>query len=380
VVTLLALIAVNVGLLSWLAYRSANVTHLEAEATPVLPKIEVKVPGPGQPQLSELPDDMGAQEKRVIEIFKTASPSVVFITTHAVRRHPFTRNVQKIPAGTGSGFFWDDQGHIVTNFHVIREASLASVTLSDQSTYDASLVGAAPTKDLAVLKIDAPKDKLRPLGRGNSGDLLVGQLAIAIGNPFGLDHTLSTGVVSGLGREIQSLAKVPIFGVIQTDAAINPGNSGGPLLDSRGQLIGVNTAIYSPSGASAGIGFAVPVDTVNRVVPQLIKDGKLTRPGLGIQHDPQLSARTGIPGVLVLSVAEGSGAEKAGLRGTRRDLSTGDVILGDIIIAIDGKPVKSSNDLYKHLDGKQVGDLVKIEVRRGEKTVSIEVELQPLAE
>lgn len=380
VAMLLVLIAVNVGLLSWLAYRSAQTTELVAEAAPVLPRIEVKIPKSGQRDGDPLPSDMSAGEKRVIQIFSTAAPSVVFITTHAVKRSPFSRNLQKIPAGTGSGFFWDDDGHIVTNFHVIREASIASVTLSDQSTYDAQLVGAAPTKDLAVLKITAPKDKLRPIERGASGDLRVGQLAIAIGNPFGLDHTLSTGVVSGLGREIQSLAKVPIFGVIQTDAAINPGNSGGPLLDSRGRLIGVNTAIYSPSGASAGIGFAVPVDTVTRVVPQLIKDGKLTRPGLGIQHDPQLSARTGVPGVLVLGVAEGSGAEEAGLRGTRRNAVTGEVILGDIIVGVDGKPVKSSTDLYKHLDDKEVGDVIKLDVRRGEKETSLEIELQPLAE
>ncbi len=381
VVAMLCLIAGKVGLLSWLAYKSANVPQLQAEATPVLPRIELKVPGPrmGDPD-RPLPDDMSDSEKRVIQIFSTASPSVVFITTHAVKRSPFSRNVQKIPAGTGSGFLWDEKGHIVTNFHVIREASIASVTLADQSSYDATLVGQAPSKDLAVLKIDAPKDKLKALRRGASADLRVGQLAIAIGNPFGLDHTLSTGVVSGLGREIQSLAKVPIFGVIQTDAAINPGNSGGPLLDSLGRLIGVNTAIFSPSGASAGIGFAVPVDTVTRVVPQLIKDGKLTRPGLGIQHDPQLSARTGVPGVLVLGVAAKSGAAEAGLRGTRRNPDTGEVVLGDIIVEVDGKAVKNSNDLYKHLDDKKVGDVIKLKVRRGDGDKSMDVELQPLAD
>ncbi len=377
---LLLLIAVNVGLLGWLAYRGANTRSSQIEATPVLPKIELVLPKPGQTTPAPLPEEMAESEKRIIQIFQDASPSVVFITTHSVRRSPFSRNVLTIPAGTGSGFVWDDQGHIVTNFHVIREGNVASVTLSDQSSFDAELVGAAPTKDLAVLKIKAPKEKLKPLARGASGGLLVGQLAIAIGNPFGLDHTLSTGVVSGLGREIQSLAKVPIFGVIQTDAAINPGNSGGPLLDSRGRLIGVNTAIYSPSGASAGIGFAVPVDTVTRVVPQLIQHGKLTRPGLGIQHDPQLSERTGVPGVLVLGVAEASAAEKAGLRGTRRNALTGEVVLGDIIVAVDGKPVKDANDLYKHLDDKEVGDSVKLTVRRDAKDSELEVELQPLAE
>ncbi len=380
VAMLLALIAVNVGLLGWLAYRSANDFQLEAQAEPRFPRIELKVESNKEGDPAPLPADMAAGEKRTIQIFENASPSVVFITTHAVKRSPFTRNVQKIPAGTGSGFVWDDKGHIVTNFHVIREASIASVTLADQSTYDASLVGAAPAKDLAVLEIKAPQEKLSALRRGKSADLRVGQLAIAIGNPFGLDHTLSTGVVSGLGREIQSLAKVPIFGVIQTDAAINPGNSGGPLLDSKGHLIGVNTAIYSPSGASAGIGFAVPVDTVTRVVPQLIQHGKLTRPGLGIQHDPQLSERTGVPGVLVLGVAKGSGADEAGLRGTRRNPVTGEVVLGDIIVEVDGKSVKTANDLYKHLDDKKVGDVVKLTVRRADKTKKLDVELQPLAE
>ncbi|HQY89734.1 MAG TPA: trypsin-like peptidase domain-containing protein, partial [Tepidisphaeraceae bacterium] len=218
---------------------------------------------------------LAGDELRTIELFKTASPSVVFITTRREQVNPFTQNVNEVPAGTGSGFVWDDQGHIVTNFHVIRGSSSFVVTLSDQSSYEAKFIGAAPTNDLAVLKIDAPVEKLTPLLLGSSHDLQVGQSVFAIGNPFGLDSTLTIGIVSALGRSIQSPAGVTIEEVIQTDAAINPGNSGGPLMDSAGRLVGVNTAIASPSGASAGIGFAVPVDTVNRVVPQLISSGRV---------------------------------------------------------------------------------------------------------
>jgi S1-C subfamily serine protease len=289
-----------------------------------------------------------------------------------------TRNVMTIPAGTGSGFVWDEKGHVVTNFHVVKSGDSARVTLSDHSSFPAKLVGHAADKDIAVLRIDAPADKLRPLPRGTSADLLVGQLALAIGNPFGLDHTLSVGAVSGLGREIQSLDGRPIFGVIQTDAAINPGNSGGPLLDSRGRLIGINTAIYSPSGASAGIGFAVPVDIVNRIVPELIQHGKVTRPGLGINFDPAISRQAGVEGVLVLGVLEGSPAATAGIQPTRRDRRTGDLLLGDVIVGIDDKTVENEKDLFKALDEKRVGDKVKVKLRRGKQTLEVEVTLEPL--
>ncbi len=208
--------------------------------------------------------ELAADEKSTIALFRQASPSIVHITAVSVARDLFTLNLLQIPEGTGSGLVWDDTGNIVTNYHVIQNAGAAQVTLADQSTWKARLVGIAPDKDLAVLKIDAPKSRLRPIPIGTSKDLQVGQSAFAIGNPFGLDQTLTTGVVSALGREIESVTRRPIQGVIQTDAAVNPGNSGGPLLDSAGRLIGVNTAIYSPSGASVGIGFAIPVDTVNR--------------------------------------------------------------------------------------------------------------------
>jgi S1-C subfamily serine protease len=260
---------------------------------------------------------------------------------------------------------WDKGGHIVTNFHVIRNADAAMVTMADQSSYKAHFVGGAPDKDLAVLRINAPKDKLIPILIGQSEDLQVGQMAYAIGNPFGLDQTLTTGVISALGREIESVRKGhPIKGVIQTDAAINPGNSGGPLLDSAGRLIGVNTAIYSPSKASAGIGFAIPVDEVNRVVPQLIRHGKVTRPGLGVQVAPdQVTRQLGLKGALIIRVLPDSPAAKAELRGTERD-EDGRLILGDLIVAVDGKPVSKANDLFALLEKHKVGESVTLEVVR----------------
>jgi S1-C subfamily serine protease len=276
---------------------------------------------------------------------------------------------------------WDAKGHIVTNFHVIAGGNAARVTLSDGSVWSASLVGEAPDKDVAVLHIDAPTDKLPPLPIGSSEDLAVGQMVFAIGNPFGLDHTLSTGVISGLDREIKAMTGRPIQGVVQTDAAINPGNSGGPLLDSSGRLIGMNTAIFSPSGASAGIGFAVPVDTINRVVTQLIAYGKLVRPGLGIQiAEAELASRMRVDGVLVLGVVAGSPADQAGLQPTRRHSLTGAIELGDVIVALDGEPVHRPVDLFRILDRKNVGDKVKVSVLRGRDRSDMTVILAPLAE
>jgi S1-C subfamily serine protease len=323
--------------------------------------------------------DLGAAEKKTIDIFRQASPAVVYITRINIRHSRFQMDAMAIPSGTGSGFVWDRKGHVVTNYHVIRGGSAAKVTLADQSSWDATLVGHAVEKDLAVLRIKAPANKLTALPVGTSSNLLVGQDVFAIGNPFGLDHTLSKGVISGLGREIKSVAGHPITGVVQTDAAINPGNSGGPLLDSAGRLIGVNTAIYSPSGASAGIGFAVPVDTVNRIVPQLIKHGRVVRPGLGIQiADEGVTRRVGVAGVLVLGVVDGSGADKAGLQPTLRDKSTGEIVLGDIIVGVDGKKVKGPTDLFRALDAKQVGDVVTVTVERGNKKLDLKVQLSAL--
>ena len=280
-----------------------------------------------------------------------------------------------MPQGTGSGFLWDREGHVVTNFHVIQGASAAQVTLHDQSVWPASLVGVAPDQDLAVLRIRAPAARLSPVMVGSSRGLEVGQKVFAIGNPFGLDFTLTTGIVSALGRSIRAMTGRKIEGVIQTDAAINPGNSGGPLLDSAGRLIGVNTQIASPSGASAGIGFAVPVDTVNRVVPEILAHGRVVRPRLGIGAAPEwVVRRAGLEGVLVMSVAEGSAAARAGLRGTSR-AEDGSLALGDVVQALDGKKVTSLDDLYAALEEHRPGDKVTLRVLRGDRTRDVEVAL-----
>lgn len=320
--------------------------------------------------------ELTSGEKSTIALFRQASPSVVHITAIAVQRDLFTLNLYQIPEGTGSGFIWDNSGKIITNFHVIQNADVAQVTLGDQTTWKARRVGMAPDKDLAVLHIDAPTSRLQPIPVGTSKDLMVGQSVFAIGNPFGLDQSLTTGVISALGREIESVTRRPIQGVIQTDAAINPGNSGGPLLDSAGRLIGVNTAIYSPSGASAGIGFAIPVDTVNRIVPELIRYGKVIRPGIGIQiAEDQIADRLGVKGILVVEVIPGSSAAKAGIRPTQRE-GSGRVHLGDVITAIDGKKVESANELFILLENYKIGDIVNITLLREGKTSQTKITLE----
>jgi S1-C subfamily serine protease len=330
--------------------------------------------------------DLGEDEKATIELFRQASPSVVYITTLAVQRDIFSFNLFEIPEGTGSGFVWDDAGHVVTNYHVVRRLwegrarQSAEVTLADHSTWRAQMVGAAPHHDLAVLAIDAPSDRLRSIMVGTSSDLAVGQKVFAIGNPFGLDQTLTTGVISALGREITSVTGRPIQGVIQTDAAINPGNSGGPLLDSAGRLIGVNAAIASPSGAYAGIGFAIPVDTVNRVVPELIRHGRETRPGLGITiASDNLTREAGLKGVLVIDVLPKSAAAQAGIRPTRRD-AEGNLQLGDVIVALNDTEISTGNDLYRALENHKVGDTVRLKVLRDNQTEELTLSLQALAD
>jgi S1-C subfamily serine protease len=320
--------------------------------------------------------ELWPDERSTIGLFRQASPAVVNITAIGVQRDLFTLNLYQIPQGTGSGFVWDTKGNIITNFHVIQNAAAAQVTLADQSNWKAQVVGVAADKDLAVLRIDAPADRLRPIPVGTSKELQVGQSVFAIGNPFGLDQSLTTGVISALGREIDSVTRRPIQGVIQTDAAINPGNSGGPLLDSAGRLIGVNTQIYSPTGASAGIGFAIPVDTVNRIVPELIRSGKIIRPGLGVElAEEQIAKKIGVNGVLIVDVMRGGPAAKAGIRPTRRE-SSGRVILGDVITAIEGKRVESPNDLFLILENRQVGDTVTVALLRDGKTVQTKVTLE----
>ncbi len=322
---------------------------------------------------------LAEDERTTIALFENASPSVVYISTRQKVRNLWTRNILSVPSGTGSGFVWDDLGHVVTNHHVIKGVSEATVRLNDGRSYRAVLVGASPAHDLAVLRINVAFDRPPPVPVGSSGDLKVGQKVFAIGNPFGLDYTLTSGLVSALDRSLPADDGTSIEHLIQTDAAINPGNSGGPLLDSAGRLIGINTAIYSPSGAYAGIGFAVPVDTVNRVVPELIARGKYTRPSLGISVDADINRmvteQLGIQGVLVLTVQAGSAAEAAGLKGTRFDRA-GDVIPGDVIQAVNGKPVESINTLLTTFDRYRVGDQVKLLVWRSGQEIELNVVLQ----
>ena len=325
--------------------------------------------------------DLSSEERRNIEVFRSASASVANVTSIALRRTMFSPDIFQIPQGTGSAFVWDREGHIVTNFHVVEGADAWSVTLSDGSEWEAKLAGIAPDKDLAVLLLEnCPPDRLEPLPLGHSNSLQVGQTVFAVGNPFGLDHTLTVGVVSALGRELRSPGGRIIRDVIQTDAAINPGNSGGPLLDSSGRLIGVNSAIYSPSGASAGIGFAVPVDTVRRMVPQVIEHGKPIQAGIGVSLlADHWSRRLGAEGAVVYDVVSGSPAARAGLAGIRESRS-GRVILGDTIVEVDGKPIRSNEDLAQALEDAGVGARIRMTLERDGEKRSVSVTLVALGQ
>ena len=331
----------------------------------------------GKPRLvTPPPMELSADERSTIAVFERATKSVVFIANTAMQQDIWSLNVMEVPQGSGSGFVWSKQGHIVTNFHVIYGAHAIKVTLADRSEYEAKVVGADPDHDLVVLQIQVPDGHVEPLAVGSSHDLRVGQKVLAIGNPFGLDHTLTTGVVSALGRTIKSMSNRTIEGVIQTDAAINPGNSGGPLLDGAGRLIGVNTQIVSPSGVYAGIGFAVPVDTVNRIVPELIKHGKLIRPGLGVSLVPDAMAkRWGIKGVIIGKVTRGGAADRAGLKGARETMM-GQIQLGDIVVSIAGKPVATIDDLMDVMEAHKVGEQVSVEILRGNRREKVSLILQ----
>jgi S1-C subfamily serine protease len=335
---------------------------------------------PAAPRVVEARGDLAEDERVAIEIFDRLAPSVVFITTLNQVRDFWRRNAYEVERGSGSGFLWDETGHVVTNFHVIAGADRVRVALGDGRTLDARVIGASPEHDLAVLRLADPRNLPPPLPLGESATLKVGQKVYAIGNPFGLDRTLTTGIISALDRSISGPDGPTINNLIQTDAAINPGNSGGPLIDSAGRLIGINTAIYSPSGASAGIGFAVPSDIVNRVVPQLIRDGRIVRPTLGIETDDRFSReaerRLGVRGLLVLGVTRGSGAAAAGLRPTGID-AFGNLVYGDIIEAVDGKPVRSRLDLLDALEGRAPGEVVVLTVWRDGERIPVEVVLSP---
>jgi S1-C subfamily serine protease len=325
------------------------------------------------------PGPLLASEQATVDLFEKARASVVYISTQARVVDAWTRNVFNVPRGTGSGFIWDVSGHIVTNRHVVAGATGARVRLSDGRDVDATLVGVSAAHDLAVLKVNLGRLPA-PLPLGTSSDLRVGQSTFAIGNPFGLDWTLTTGIVSALDRSLPTQDGGSLIEhLIQTDAAINPGNSGGPLLDSAGRLIGVNTVIYSPSGASAGVGFAIPVDTVNRVVPQLIASGRYVRPALGVEIDEGLnqliSQRLGVPGVAILRVTPGSAAAAAGLRGVRAE-GRGAILPGDIIVAVNGQAVDSVARLYSRLDDYAVGETIRLTVLRDKQRVEVPVRLQ----
>lgn len=358
------ILVVSVLLLSWffLNRYDSRFFRKKAEMMPVV----------------HAPSDFGSDERSTIGVFKMASPSVVFITNKQFKRTPFSLDVFKIPQGSGSGFIWDDKGHVVTNFHVIYKANEVDVTLADGSVYDARLVGVDPDHDIAVLKIGAHGSNVHPVIIGSSTNLEVGQKVLAIGNPFGLDLTLTTGIISALGRSIEAMTGRTIFDVIQTDAAINPGNSGGPLMDSFGRLIGMNTSIVSTSGSSAGIGFAVPVNTVNRVVSELITYGKVERPGLGVTLIPDnIARRLGLKGVGLLEVFPYSAAYKAGLRGTKRD-DNGGITMGDIIFEMGGASIGDSNELISELSRYEVGDEIEVKILRDGQIIGTMVTLRPV--
>jgi S1-C subfamily serine protease len=315
-------------------------------------------------------------EQANIQIYEKDSPSLVQVTNLTEVHNWFGLDVQAVPKGVGSGFVWDRQGHIVTNYHVVQGADTVQVTLADHSTYETQQIWAYPGQDIAVLWINAPAGALHPIPIGSSHNLKVGQIVYTLGDPFGLDETMTTGIISALGREMTSESGRTLRGLIQTSAAINPGNSGGPLLDSAGRLIGMNSAIVSPSGAFAGIGFAIPVDEINRIVPQLIRHGKVVRPRIGVQIAPYpIAKQLGVDrGAVILKVLPDSPASEAGLQGTRRDRQ-GRIHLGDVIVGFNGTPINNVDDLYAALEHHQAGDTVTLTVLRDGERQDVKVTL-----
>ncbi|MGZ9811788.1 S1C family serine protease [Pseudoroseicyclus sp. H15] len=335
---------------------------------------EAQTPDPVPPA----PIVLSEEEADLIELFEGARDSVVAIATSERRLNPFTRASVDRPLASGSGFLWDDAGHVVTNAHVIAGASTVSVSLADGRSLDAQLVGTDPSHDLAVLQIDS-SDLPDALPVGESAKLRVGQGVMAIGNPFGLDWTLTTGIVSALDRDLQESTGVTITGLIQTDAAINPGNSGGPLIDMRGQMIGMNTAILSPSGSSSGIGLAIPAHVVQRVVPQLIETGHYAPPSLGLTFDARINSavnRQGLEGAMVLYVEPGTAAESEGIEPAQMS-PDGRIAPGDVVVAVDGMPVTRLEDLMLAIDRKAVGDSVELTLRRGQREREVTLDLLP---
>lgn len=314
--------------------------------------------------------DLAQSEQSTIALFEAAAPSVVQVVSRSTVLTPFQIAEQ---IGAGSGFVWDRDGYVVTNNHV-ADAQEIMVRLPNGEDVRATVVGRAPQYDIAVLRL-ARRPHVAPLAIGTSADLKVGQSVFAIGNPFGLDHTLTAGIVSALGRRLPLPDGRELSDVIQTDAAINPGNSGGPLLDSAGRVIGINTAIYSPSGASSGVGFAIPIDTVRRVVPELIRNGRAPTPGIGIlAADEMVSAKLGVEGVLVWRVASDGPAARAGLRGTDPDAG----VLGDVIVEANGRKIERLADLTDELARAGVGRNVDLVVRRGDETRRVTVRTEDI--
>jgi S1-C subfamily serine protease len=338
--------------------------------------------GPAELGQAEPPQEVSGNtrllpdEQNTIEIVRRTRNSVVYITNMQYVRDFFYESNQPVPRGSGSGFVWDDRGHIVTNFHVIDEGDKFMVSFPNQKQVEAALVGRDPSRDIAVLRLKEPVANLTPIVVGTTKDLQVGQKVVAIGNPFGFDHTVTTGIVSALGRSMLGAGDITIRDMIQTDASINPGNSGGPLLNSSGELIGMNTMIASPSGASSGVGFAVPADTIRKIVPQIIQFGKVIRPDLGgVQFvRDEVAQRAGIEGAVVLEVSQGSRAYQLGLRGLTRD-AYGRLLVRDIVTGIDGTKVKSYDDLFNALDGYKIGDTVTLTVEREGKARTLRIEL-----